>query len=103
MTAFPRYNIVMNIDYIKNSWKDYVKIGDKAYEIYKELEFGRDCDYEKWTIEDGRFCIYSHNYDCGGYDVNWIPLEWLELDVSEIRNRYNIERDKGNSSLIGYC
>lgn len=90
-----------NLDcaYVANSFKDYQKISQWAYDVCKHLDGVCQIDYDRWEIdfEHDLFCIYTRDQDCGGFHEDSFPLEWVELEPEEVGRKWLEDRCKAVS------
>ena len=91
----------MNTNYVKNTWQDYEKVSDLAFELMKKLDLGSELDFNSWRLEDNKFCIVVDDRDCGGSDLWYFPIEWIDYDVEKICDLWYAEKEKTGSKLIG--
>ena len=93
----------MNSSYVKNAWKDYDKVDDFANDIFVKLGLGSVYDYMSWKVEGNKFMLISDCRECQCANVDWFPVEWLDLPEDELVKRYFEEsKNPDKRKLIGH-
>ena len=93
----------MSSSYVKNAWKDHDKVDDFANDIFVKLGLGSVYDYMSWKVEGNKFMLISDCRECQCANVDWFPVEWLDLPEDELVKRYFEEsKNPDKCKLIGH-